>query len=311
MSGLVVSGLWRQIEDLRYELDARCYSILRVRRAFEPLSLRPPRTAPPELAFHQAMTWLYGLYHEAGRITFGFLIEKFAAYGLDEHRVHSIHYDDVRKLRTYLQHNLNLESQHDLVLLRACEHWFKAHCGSTFLRDDGEWLDCLVSVLKDCRAFLETSISCARDIESEAYPDGIVGQWMVSLERYHPPHQFQQVVKIAIHDIGQDWLDAAQITERYYDKWSRDLKVLSEGHDFEGAARKLVEQTILNERDPPLPITGEDVMKAFDIGPGKEVGRLMKLAQRIYYESPSEPEVLLAALRQSEIPDSQGPDHSA
>lgn len=291
-----VSDLWIGIYALKDDIERRCSSILNVKRAIEPLSLRLPRTAPPELAFFQTITWLYAFYYEVGGVTFRFLLDRLRNLNVDKGQEYISHYHDIRRLRTYLQHNLNLESTRNLELQRACENWFSSQCGSAIPYEDREWEKSLLGMLEAVIRFLEEVNRCIRDIEKDESCHIIVAQWTARIDRYHPKHHFEKVVEEVIYDFGQTWLDASEITNRNYDKWSKTLSSRSESYIFEAEARKLVEQTFLSEFDLPLPITGIHLMRELGIPPGEGLRMAMLEAKSIYFNDPMPREELIRSL---------------
>ena len=301
MAEQIVSSLMYRIGALREELDTRASSLLRERRiAFQEVFIRSPRSSPPELAFYQVITWLYGFYYEAGRTSLSFLNRMSEIYGLDMQGIYDRHYRDVRYLRTYLQHNLNLESKTDIETQRHCEDWFYECCGSAIPGAEAEWNDCLSYILLCCIEFLSVSIECVRAIERDEAVEAVTQQWLVRLKRYHPPHEFERLVAVVVHDIGQDTLDVGRITSRYYDRWSGDLLSRSVDYVFEEEARKLIEQTILSESDPPLPISASDIMRTFGFPPGPDIGRLLRIAKVLYLDKHCNKAELLNRLKDPE-----------
>ena len=295
-----VDGAWFRIFALRDDIERRCSSLLSVRRAFDEMSLRTPRVNPPELAFYQAITWLYAFYMEAGRVSLRFLSERLPTYALGTNDAQLAHYADVRLLRTFLQHNLNLDSRQDVEVQRACERWFSASCGSYVPHDEIEWADCLRMLLGASESYLALLVRCVREIERDESVDMITQQWRVRLSKHHPKHEFERIVEMSMHNIGQDSLDPKIVTARYYDKWSNDLRSRSEDYVFEKEASRLVEQTLLNEMDPPIPISGNDIIREFGIPPGREVARLLRRAKAIYLEEPANRNQLMRVLMDSE-----------
>ena len=295
------SSLMYEIGASKEELESRCASLLGVRHtAFQELVLRSPRFSPPELAFYQVVTWLYGLYYEAGRVSLQFLLHLLPTYGLEYESNHRRHYQEVQRLRTFLQHNLNLDSRHDLETQRNCEDWFSESCGSVMPGNGCEWNRCVARILIESGEFLVAVVNCVRAVEKDESSSSIVAQWSSRLSRFHPIHEFEALVAIVINDMGQSSLDAHRITVRHYDKWSQDLQLRSDDYVFEFEARRLIEQTLLNEDELPLIITGQDVIRELGISPGLEVGRLLAKARALYFASPSNKEQLLERLIESE-----------
>ena len=299
MDGQSVGELWYRVLALRDELDRLSISMLGDKSAFEDVSLRLPRDTPYELAFYQTVSWLYVLYMETGRVSLQFIMEHFPTYGLDGAESHGRHYELIRQLRTYLQHNLSLESMTDFQIQRACEEWLSIHCGSSVPSNEADWHLCLIAILRASETFLEKTIVCVREMEKDESNGLIIGQWTARLSRYHPKHEFERIVAQVTHDIGQDWIDASLLVERHYEKWGKELQSRSEDYVFKVEARRLIERTLLSDNDPPLPISGTDVMREFGIPPGPEVGKMLGRAKSIYLANPSDGERLIASLRRS------------
>ena len=295
------TSLMYQIGASKEDLESRCASLLGVRRAaFQEMVLRSPRFSPPELAFYQVVTWLYGFYYEAGRVSLQFLIRLLPTYGLEYGGSHRRHYEDVQRLRTFLQHNLNLDSRHDLETQRICEDWFSESCGSVMPGSGCEWNRCVARILFESGELLSAVVNCVRAVEKDESSASIVAQWSSRLSRFHPIHEFEELVTIVINDMGQSSLDAHRVTARHYDQWSKDLQLRSDDYVFEYEARRLIEQSLLNEDELPLPITGRDVIRELGISPGVEVGRLLAQARVLYMANPCNRKQLLERLLESE-----------
>lgn len=295
------SSLMYDIGALKQELELRSASLLQAQRlAFLEMSLRQPTFSPSELGFYQVVSWLYCFYYEAGRVSFPFLLEHFSTYGLDNQNKFQEHYEHVRQLRTQLQHNLNLESSGDLQLQKHCENWYSRHCGSAIPGNDGEWKKCLISLLSESQDFLKLAIDCVRFVEKDESKERVVEQWLFQVRRHHPIYEFEKLVSITARDMGQEFLDATRICERYYDKWSKELRLRTGEYDFETEARKLIEHTLLTDAELPLPITGQDIIRQLGIQPGPSVGILLKKARNLYNNTPCTREALILRLAESE-----------
>ena len=298
MADQPINGLMYQIWAQKQELERRAYSLIGVQRmAFQEMFIRNPRFSPPELGFYQAVTWLYAFYYESGRVSLRFLMDRLHTYRFDQDGNNHRHYEVLGRLRTYLQHNLNLDSTRDVETQQICEEWFARACGSAIPGNDNEWNDCLTRILEDSVAFLAATIDCIRAMERDESSKLFVEQWTVRLHRYHPKHEFENLVSIVMHDVGQDSLDPIRLTERYYDKWSQNLRFRTEDYIFIEDARRLIEQTIINEAELPPPTSGTDIMRELGIPPGPEVGRLLRKAKALYDANPCTSEELIDRLR--------------
>ena len=130
-----------------------------------------------------------------------FLLRQLSVYGLEQGGRHNQHYEQVRLLRTYLQHNLNLDSQDDLDTQRRCEDWFVESCGSVMPGSVREWESCLTRILLDAESLLFAAVECVRIVERDESSRLVVGQWSIRLSRYHPIQHFEELVAIVIHDM--------------------------------------------------------------------------------------------------------------
>ena len=110
------------------------------------------------------------------------------------------------------------------------------------------------------------------------------------------PLECGKIVSTIASDMGRDYIDARALTQRYHQKWIKELELLSFDSDVDLALRGLIETAILNDVTTMLPITGKDVMSYFGIPPGQQIGDLLRLARKLYEERWSDGEELLARL---------------
>ena len=290
----VPAALMYQIFALRQELEHRSTGLLEDGLVpFANLSMASPRFDPAELGFIRAVTWFYGFYQEAGRISLPFLLERGNSYGLDETGSGNSHVNNIKLLRTYLQHNLNLQTERDSRLQAECEAWFYQTCGSRIPGNDDEWSRCLMALLKDAIGFLQRMISIVREIEKDEAQDMILDQWAFELRNFRHKHEFETVVAVVAWDLGHEFLDVRAICNRYYDKWSKQLRLKVGPYDFEDEARRLIEHTLITDAELPLPVSGSDIMTRFGLPPGPKIQALLKTAKSIYEVNPCSRETLL------------------
>jgi hypothetical protein len=134
------------------------------------------------------------------------------------------------------------------------------------------------------------------DIEGDGDRDVICQQWEERLKRDWPANRYHEIIEMAAVDLGRGALDPVAIYNRHGHAIREGLQLLSEDSDFRSEARKLVERTILTESGTVLPVTGRDIMIAFDISPGPQVGHLLERARDLYKENPFDRETLLQNL---------------
>lgn len=264
---------------------------------FRELSLPIPILAPAELGFVRAVSWLRALYLEAGKPNVDFLGHRLMAYGLDPDGRLCGHLRTVDNLRTFAQHHVDTVRSHGRRIREHCELWFLESCGTHHPGHDGEWEDCLASLLGEAEAFLEALLKCTRCVERDDSQEEILREWDFRRKRYHPPYEFDALILEVASDMGRSAIDHVRLRAHFYDQWCAELSLLSADYDFRREARKLVEHSLLHATTPLLPITGHDIIERLGIEPGPEVGQLLKRARTLYDQSPCATEELLERLQ--------------
>jgi hypothetical protein len=267
---------------------------------FAPVSLNSPKFDSPELGFLRLVSYLYVLYHEVGKVGAQFLQSRFDAYGVASGSNLGEHLALVRKLRTYLQHNLNPRQEHDKNIQEVCESWMRCSCGTPLPGTNEHWQTCLFALLAQALEFLGALLVTVRAIEVDESREEICRDWDVRIKRNHPPEAYDKLIAEVAGDMGRESLDPVRIRVRFYEQWEQELSFLKNEYDFVAEARKLIEQILLSSVTPVLPITGKDIMEAFGVAPGPRVGDLLGQARTIYDRKPCNRESLLEQLKSSE-----------
>lgn len=265
---------------------------------FGKISLKIPKMRPAELGFLHAVSWTYALYIEVGRIGVDFLQERLGAYGIDEGSKYQTHVELVIKLRTYTQHSIDPGKQHDDEIRKTCEDWFRESCGSPYPGEAIHWQKCLISLLTEVIGFLSALKKCLRAIEADDSRESFLLQWKLRRTRYHPAHEFDDLIVIVARDMGREALDVVRFRLKFYDGWKKDLDLLQGEYDFSLEARKLIEHALLSDTTPTLPITGLDIMQELGQAPGPKIGALLKKAREIYEAQPCNKGELIAKLKE-------------
>ena len=207
---------------------------------FGALSLKWPRLHPAELGFIRWVSWLYALYHEAGRIGVPVLVERMTKDGLDPNRNLRQHPRLVSDMRTYTQHHLSMEKPHDQNIRNDCETWLREQCGSSVPAAEGQWRRCLSTLLVDTVAFLNALRESVRSIEIDESCDSICQVWAFRIQRYHAPHEFDRLIEVVTSDLGRPHTDVQRLRSRFHDKWVEELKSLRPDYVFEVEAMCLI-----------------------------------------------------------------------
>lgn len=266
---------------------------------FELVSLNSPKFDPAELGFLRLVSYLFVLYHEVGKVGVDFLAKRFEALGVTSDQHLREHAALVKKLRTYLQHNLNPRQEHDKNIQETCEEWMRSKSGTPLPTTDHQWRKCLLALLEESLEFLKASLATLRAIEADDSRDAICRDWEIRIKRYHPPEEFDRLIAEVAIDMGRESIDPVRIRVRFYDQWVQQLNLLKAEYDFGVEARKLIERALLSALTSVLPVTGKDVMEAFQIPPGPRVGELLEQARILYESRPCGREALIEQLKAS------------
>ncbi|MBK9155720.1 MAG: hypothetical protein IPM25_16185 [Chloracidobacterium sp.] len=299
MSTKKLDALMYSIVRLRQEIDTLFTSINAGRLFFGEIFLRMPSFKPYELGFMKTVSYLYSLYREVAKENLEIAVSHFDIYSLNDGSDVDNHFIFLNSLRTYLQHNLSPLQSKDLKQRQRCEDWFEKKCGTRLPTKESQWLSCTEGLINDSSEFLSRVLACLQLIESSSETKSIVDKWNERLDRMHQPFEFDAIIEIVANDLGREKLDVTSFRKRYFDKWSKELKSLQWGYDFEIEARKLVEGALIAEMRDILPITGAQILERFKVRPGPDVEWLLFTAARLYDEERCSSERLLDRLAEN------------
>jgi hypothetical protein len=257
---------------------------------FGNISIELRNSCITELKFQRMVSWLYTLYWEAGKkADIQFLVDRFSVneYSLDIDGKLVKHFELVRSLRTYFQHNIATKDNHNNKVLRTCNEWFKEQCENSLPIDEQTWDTCLINLIKDAEIFFEALLKCIQAVENDESRDEIIYQWNVRRKRCFSPWDFDNLIREIIGDLGI-LKDVVKFRNKHHSKWSSFLKTLPINSDFKTEAKKLILSSILEEQVTTLPILPEDIIENFGIEAGSQkVIELLKKARIFYRNDPA------------------------
>jgi hypothetical protein len=266
---------------------------------FEDVSLQLPELrGAPELSFMRTASWLYVHYFEAGRVGVKFLSRLSPPDERGDKHTHL-----VGALRTWSQHNLSPASDRDRAVMSTCHEWFGAVVGTQLPRQADHWKVLLHVLLTDAREYFERVVERVARIEADPARTGICREWQDRLDRDWPAHRFHETIAVVAADMGRLAIDSVAFYNRYGQRLRDGLNLASADSDFAVEVRKIVEQILILQTLPVLPITGRDIMEELGIGPGPKIGELLHLAQSVSENENLDRTQLLARLGASLAPD--------
>jgi len=263
---------------------------------FNHIILNKPKSHNSELGFYQFVAWLYVFYFEAGKANIEFLDKQLKSYGLETEEI-VYHLINVKSLRTYLQHNMNEEKTHDSSIIARCEEWFLKKCKTKIPNSIGHWDNCFDFLIEESYQYLNKITECIGKIEVDESKEEIVKSWVNRKKKYFTPDQVEQLINEIASDIGRPQIDAIKIRLCYHQKWI-DALTFYLGDSPEKELRKHIEKILLTDLSKVIPITGDDIINAFTISPGNKVGKILKIAMKIYDNEPCNKNVLMQKLNE-------------
>ncbi|NEU79865.1 hypothetical protein [Nostoc sp. UIC 10630] len=282
--------LYKKLYNYKEEIDFLAVKINSGETVFGSISIQLTNSSISELNFQRVVSWLYTLYWEAGKKSdIKFLIERFSVteYSLDIDGKLGKHFELVRSLRTYFQHNIATEDNHNNKVQRTCNEWFKEQCETSLPIDEQTWDSCLISLIQDAEFFLKALLKCIEAIENDESRDEIIHQWSVRRKRYFSPWEFDNLIREITGDLGIS-KDVVSIRNKYQNKWSSFLKTLPIDSDFKTQAKQLILSSILEEQLTTFPLLPEDIIIYFGIEAGSQkVYELLKKAKCFYKNNPA------------------------
>lgn len=271
-----------QILKLKNEINNLVSDIEDIYFVFDDVSLEIPAFLHPEIGFLRVTSWMYVLYFESGKVNIDFLCELFEAYNIDETKEKQLHLTYIHDLRTFLQHNLNYEHEHDITINKNCKLWFRNNCKTSAPSTKEQWENCLKSILNESIEFLKSLRSCIQNIEIDDSYEQIISQWVFRRKQYHPPHEFERIIELTANDMGRENINAKKLCNKYINDWRKELELLKVDYDFDFEVRRRVENVLMN--DVQLIVTGKDIIEC-GIQPGPEIEKYLKKAELIYKNS--------------------------
>jgi len=269
---------------------------------FPNISIPIPELVFPIHSFFTSVSWLYVLYFEGGKSSLKFLTERAVSLGVDNEFSIKKHFTLIHDLRTCLQHNLNEYSRDDIAKGERCLSWIQRirpnespmiwHAAD----DSVYWSELLSNLLSEAVSTLEIFHRTLLRINQDEGKDHTIQVWLSRIKREIPCKEWEGILQEVACDLGMSFLDTRSVMEKHIEKWNRKLGLLKDEQIVRREARKIVEQTLLEDESIPIPITGRDIIEELGLPPGPLVKERLKEARQIYLRDPCNREKLLQRL---------------
>ena len=265
-------------------------SLLKDEDALEQPSMPLRGFASPELGLLRLASWLFALHRESGKEALSYVLELFARIGTVDI---SEHVADIQTLRTYFQHHLT-RSTRDQGIRVAAELWLTGEADVSTGVSIDDWRSALDRLSRSAEQALTRIAEAAEVSLADDGREAVASQWASIKSRAIPAHEVDRHIEGLAAQMGLDELDVKVFRERHFAAWRKQLGVLNSNADPRTHLTRLIERELLNLRAvTPMPVAGEDVMDAFGLAPGPEVGSVLRTITAIHSESGGTREELL------------------
>ena len=286
--------LEQQLNDRLREIQTLTTSLLGQPFFQQSVETGSVRSQSAEVGFLRRVSWAYQVFFETGKANFSCVERHFEAQRLEFSQLKQM-MDDVRCLRTYLQHSLAYDSERDQDTLERVASWFNESVGRRYPREE-DFETCsnrLISDMLDALAILERFLNRLNDDE---YRATVLRQWRKQLERTLPKHEIDTLIGSVLEDLGRNDLEATIVSNKLLKPIRDYLELLADGVNQEEALREFVERKVIIDFPEALPVSGKDLI-AEGYKPGPEIGRLIKALTTRHKETGESKTELIAYAR--------------
>ena len=248
--------------------------------AIEEVTVAPPAGDQDEVSFLRLVSWSYVLLFEAGRVSIGYLLELPPAgdRARDPKGAKALVHD----LRTWSFHNVGFGSEREIALSRRVRRWFIETCGACPPHDNQAWSMCFLALCDEMQAVV---VHCQRAMTTvlQGEDDGEVATADLRrrIDRAWSAGQFQELMGDVALRLGIE-VDTRKFCERRLTNWRTYLECLPEDDVLVDRLTAMMERDLLAHVEDVLPVNGREIMDFFGVDPGPDVGRALRLAQKLF-----------------------------
>ena len=168
----------------------------------------------------------------------------------------------------------------------------------------GHMLD---SLLNEGADYIELLLEALRTVEPMTRSRSSSMSGASGSTGYRSPAEFDAVISVVASDLGLTHLDIPKFRALHYERWLRQLELLSGGYEFEVEARRLIEFVVVSDVATAMPITGRDVIDEFGLEPGPGVYASLLRARELFIAEPCGRDELLRRLAEGDPETEAGP----
>ena len=266
----VISEKIEQINELFCELDDRLVF-------FSDTHQQIREDINNEGAYYNNIDYFYGLFYERCDMYKNIIMQKIQFYNLD--------YNTVKKsmnllhdLRTYKSHTLDKNKNHDKLIIENVEKWYFQILGKKRVSLEDIEL-CSIELNKIICIIINSFIKCIEHINSDQKRNKIIEEIIQAKNGYYPDYYIETLFK-QVTDKLELPMDAYILTKKYAKSIRDKMKIYQpiRKEKAEEEIKLIMEEIIFSDKLGICPLSAEDIMKEFQLEPGKKLGKLKKMA---------------------------------
>lgn len=230
-----------------------------------------------EGTYYNNIDYFYGLFYERCDMYKNIIMQKIQFYNLD--------YNTVKKsmnllhdLRTYKSHTLDKNKNHDKLIIENVEKWYFQILGKKRVSLEDIEL-CSIELNKIICIIINSFIKCIEHINSDQKRNKIIEEIIQAKNGYYPDYYIEILFK-QVTDKLELPMDAYILTKKYAKSIRDKMKIYQpiRKEKAEEEIKLIMEEIIFSDKLGICPLSAEDIMKEFQLEPGKKLGKLKKMA---------------------------------
>jgi hypothetical protein len=253
------------------------------------------------LDFIRLVSWLYALWHEAGRVSATVLRRAVDTFDPESSDLLSEHLSTIASHRTLMHHDLGAEVQRGGKTMARCEAWFDIACGAPEPTDPDAWRSAHVALCTEARLALEAAETTLQLLGADAGASDWVRSWRLALEREFDDGDLDKRVKTLARQLGVGPLRSPEFRRRFRARWMDQVR-LCPAPDTSATLDRAITRDLLDHGKRQHPLLPREVMACLGLEEGPLVGDAMRLARSLYDLAPCPPEELLRRLADNWAP---------
>ena len=266
----VISEKIEQINELFCELDDRLVF-------FSDTHQQIREDINNEGAYYNNIDYFYGLFYERCDMYKNIIMQKIQFYNLDYNTVKKF-MNLLHDLRTYKSHTLDKNKNHDKLIIENVEKWYFQILGKKRVSLEDIEL-CSIELNKIICIIINSFIKCIEHINSDQKRNKIIEEIIQAKNGYYPDYYIETLFK-QVTDKLELPMDAYILTKKYAKSIRDKMKIYQpiRKEKAEEEIKLIMEEIIFSDKLGICPLSAEDIMKEFQLEPGKKLGKLKKMA---------------------------------